>query len=319
VVSVLRATCRRRLFALLSALLLAVPVGLALRVHADAGDYAAGCLSVGARVEPSGPGQGSLLEAFRGADQLMGPLTMRRSFDRSLPASFAASAAAGDPEAGLRSFVSWKPPGDDVRGAAQGRYDRQVAAWAHSVPRTGGVFGTAFHEPENDMTAAEFVAMHRHLYAVVKAANPTIHWGPVYMSYWWDPGQRGHYVGDPAAWWPGEDAADFVGLDWYGDRPEPMTQSASFRHWYAAMAPTDLPLFIVEYGQYVLQPGETARPALERARAEAIRQDAAWIAEHPQITVWLYWQGTGPAGDWAMRDEASLAAWREVARSGCRA
>lgn len=315
--SVLSAPCRRRLLALLAALLVVLPTLLGLRSRDDPADYAVECLAVGARVESRDPGRSAQLEAFREADRSMGPLTMRRSFDRSLPSSFADSNAAGDAAAGLRSFVSWKPPDGDVRGAAKGRYDRQVTAWARSVPRSG-VFATAFHEPENDMTAEEFVALHRHLYRVVKAANPTIRWGPVYMAYWWDPGQPGHYVGDPAAWWPGEDTADFVGLDWYAERPEPMTQSPSFRHWYAVMAPTDLPLLIVEYGQYVLAPGETSRPALERARAEAIRTDAAWIAAHAQVTGWLYWQGTGPAGDWAMRDEESLAAWRDVARSGCR-
>ena len=72
------------------------------------------------------------------------------------------------------------------------------------------MYATAFHEPENDLTAAEFVAFQRHVYTVVKAANPTILWGPVYMAYWWDPSKPDHYVGNPAAWWPGDRYADFV-------------------------------------------------------------------------------------------------------------
>src|SRR3712207_7728596 len=44
----------------------------------------------------------------------------------------------------------------------------------------------------------------RHLYQVVKEANPTIQWGPVYMAYWWDPQQPGHWIGNPEDWWPGE-------------------------------------------------------------------------------------------------------------------
>lgn len=113
-------------------------------------------------------------------------MKVRRSFNSTLPSSFAASSAKDDAKYGYKSFVSWKPPGGDVAGTTADRYDAAVAAWARSVPRTG-IYATSYHEPENDMTAAQFVAMHRHLYTVVKAANPTIQWGPTYMSYWWQP------------------------------------------------------------------------------------------------------------------------------------
>ncbi len=278
--------------------------------------YARSCLAVGAYVASADPSPGPALREFAALDRRIGPLTMRRSFNPSLPASFQSSAAAGDAAAGLRSFISWKPPGLDFRGAAEGHYDREIRAWARSVP--AGVYATAYHEPENDMTAAEFVALHRHLYAVVTTANPGILWGPVYMAYWWDPAEPAHYIGDWTDWWPGDGSADFVGIDWYGSEPAPMTASGSFRHWYDAMSPKRLPLLVVEYGQYELRPGEVPDPAAQQARAEAIRQDAAWIADHPRVAMWLYWQGTGPTGDWAMRDEVSLQAWREVAAAGCR-
>jgi beta-mannanase len=180
------------------------------------------------------------------------------------------------------------------------------------------VFATAFHEPENDMTGPEFVAFQRHVYRVVKDANPTIRWGPVYMAYWWDPAEPDHYVGDPAAWWPGEEYADFVGIDWYGADPEPMTASPSFGHWYDVMAPTGLPVIIAEYGQAVVRPGTVAQPEREAARARAIRQDAAWIEAHPQVSGWLYWHGPGPRGQWRLTDEESRRAWRDVAASADR-
>ena len=281
----------------------------------DSSDYARDCLAVGAAVNAPG---GATPENFRAAAADLGPLSMRRSFDSSLPRDHASSAAGVDAELGVRSFLSWKPPRGDFRGAARGRYDEQVTAWARSVPPTG-VFATSFHEPENDMTAQEFVRLQRHLYTVVKAANPTIRWGPVYMAYWWDPGEPGHWVGQPAAWWPGEDFADFSALDWYGPQPEPMTRTAAFRTWYEFMVRTPVPLYIAEYGQYAVGPGETSDPALEQARADAIRTDAAWIADHPRIRMWLYWQGTGDQGDWRIRDAAGRAAWREVAASGCAA
>jgi hypothetical protein len=277
---------------------------------------AATCLAVGAAVNAVENGDRDKLSQFLEAARALGPLTVRRSFDSDLPRSFRASAAAADEEAGLRSFVSWKPPRRDHRGAAAGRYDREITVWAESVPRTG-VYATSFHEPEDDMSAADFVAFQRHVYTVVKAANPTIQWGPVYMAYWWDPRETGHFVGDPTAWWPGDGYADFAAVDWYAPDPRPMTTSRSFRLWYRSMAPTGLPLLIAEYGQYALTDGERRVPAKEQLRAAAIRADAAWIDDHPRIAMWLYWQGVGVTGDWRLRDEPSRRAWREVAAAGC--
>jgi hypothetical protein len=276
----------------------------------------ADCLAVGAAVNSRNQEEGDKLPLFRKAAEALGPLTVRRSFDTGLPRSFDVSAAAGDADAGLDSFVSWKPPNGDHRGTAAGRYDRQITAWAESVPRTG-VYATSWHEPEDNMTGAEFVAFQRHVYSVVKAANPTIRWGPVYMAYWWDPAAPSHFVGDPDDWWPGEDFADFAGLDWYGPDPRPMTASNSFRFWYESMEPTGVPLLITEYGQYAVAPGERRRPDKEQQRVRALREDAAWIAEHPRIRMWLYWQAFGDQGDWRLRDEASQQAWREIAGSGC--
>jgi hypothetical protein len=278
--------------------------------------YAETCLAVGAAVNVPGGDDAPGTSSFEEAQKQHGRLTIRRSFDPTLPSSFQDSAAADDEQLGVRSFVSWKAPGDDARGVIEGRYDQQITAWAKSVPRTG-VFATSIHEPEDNLSAQEFVDYQRHVYPLVKAANPTIHWGPVYNAYWWDPRQPDHYIGDPAAWWPGDQYADFSALDWYGADPEPMTTSPSFRHWYKFMAGTGKPLYITEYGQYVLTAGETSRPRLEEARAAAIRQDAAWIAAHPKLAMWIYWQGLGPRGDWRMHDRASEKAWQQVTDLGC--
>jgi hypothetical protein len=278
-------------------------------------DYAVRCLAVGAAApgQPQTEGQAR----FQEASDEVGPLTIRRSFEASLPATFAASTAGGDPAAGRHSIVSWRPPSNDYRGAAQGAYDRRIQAWARSVPRTG-IYATVDHEPEKDMSAADFVALQRHVYTVVKAANPTIHWGPIYTAYWWDPTQPSHYVGNPSAWWPGKEYADFVGLDWYSQNPKPMTTSESFLTWYRLFAPQDLPLLIPEYGQYLVPNGQQADPAKQQERARMIRQDAAWVSRHPQIKAWLYWMGSDPRGSWRLTDRASQQAWRTLAAGGCR-
>ena len=275
-------------------------------------NYAQNCLAVGAAVK-----RGSDAEAqFQQAQTTLGRLTIRRSFDTGLPSSFQTSAAAQDPGADVHSFVSWKPPDGDHAGAAQGRYDRQISAWAKSVP-SFGVYATAWHEPENDMTAADYVAFERHVYTVVKKANPAIRFGPVYMAYKWDPTLPSAYIGDPQAWWPGADYADFAGLDWYGRDPHPMTTSASFSTWFSTVSPYGRPLFITEYGQYWQPGGQPSDPQKAQARAAAIRQDAEWIFAHPQIKGWLYWQGSDSSGSWKIDDPASRAAWRAVSARGC--
>lgn len=275
-------------------------------------DYGVNCLAVGAAVKPSHDPE----PEFRQAQAQLGDLTIRRSFDSTLPSSFQSSAAAPDPTTGVHSFVSWKPPNGDHAGTAQGRYDQQITAWAKSVPRDG-VYATAWHEPENDMTAADYVAFERHVYTVVKKANPAIKFGPVYMAYKWDPTLPSAYIGDPEAWWPGADYADFAGLDWYGRNPRPMTTSPSFTNWFSTVSPFGRPLFITEYGQYWQPGGQPTDQQKVQARAAAIRQDAQWIFAHPQIKGWLYWQSSDQAGSWKIDDPASQAAWRAVSARGC--
>ena len=273
---------------------------------------------IGAAASEPKPGGGIdySIEVFNDSNADVGPLTYRRSFDSTLPTSFQTSAAAQDAANGYHSFVSWKPPNGDYVGAANGVYDAQVTAWARSVP-TNGVYATAFHEPENDMTGPQFVAMQRHLYTVVKAANPSIHWGPVYMAYWWDDGTS-HYVGDKDAWWPGNAYADFTAVDVYSNDAKALENHSEFRGWYDYMLGTGKQMIIAEYGQYVVKPGQTADPGKLADRAATIRQDAQWLTEQGTISMWLYWDAMGEKGDWRLSDPESQEAWRQVAESGRR-
>lgn len=259
-------------------------------------------------------GRAAGLDVFKQANAVTGPLRIRRSFDSSLPGSFQTSAARDDAASGLTSFVSWKPPFGDYVGAAAGKYDAAVSTWARSVPNTG-VYATTFHEPENDMTGAQFVALHRHLYGVVKAANPTIKWGVVYMAYWWEAGTN-HYIGDRDAWWPGAQYADYTAIDTYHPTPEPLSQDPAFRGWYDYMLDKGRPMYITEYGQYVVKPGTSPDPTMLARRASVIAQDAAWIAAQGKITMWLYWDGLGAQGNWRLDDAGSQQAWRNVASQG---
>ncbi|MFN2502640.1 MAG: DNRLRE domain-containing protein [Acidimicrobiales bacterium] len=253
--------------------------------------------------------------SFDVANDTIGPLRYRRCFNPVLPKTFQDSCARHDAAHGYRSFVSWKPPGGDFVGAARGAYDTAVTEWARSVPPHSDVYATAFHEPENDMTGPQFVAMQCHLYRVVKAANPSIRWGPVYMSYWWEPGRLAS-KGGAGSWWVGSDCADFTGVDTYADKPAPLSGDSEFRGWYDYMLDKGEPMLIVEYGQYAVGDSEVPDPAKYAARARTIRTDAAWLRDQGVIRMWLYWDGAGEKGDWSLTDSGSQGAWREVAAGG---
>jgi hypothetical protein len=254
------------------------------------------------------------IQSFDAANSAIGPLRYRRCFDPNLPATFQESCARDDAAHGYHSFVSWKPPKGDFVGAANGAYDTAVIRWAKSVPATG-VYATAFHEPENDMTGPQFVAMQCHLYQVVKTANPSIRWGSVYMAYWWDPA-RLPTIGGAAAWWVGSSCADFTGVDTYAANPTTLTSRSPFRGWYDFMLDKGTPMLIVEYGQGMVPFGTTPDPAKLAARAATINADAAWLRGQGVIKMWLYWDGTGKKGDWNLTDPASQKAWRDVAAAG---
>lgn len=258
------------------------------------------------------------ITTFDAQNSLVGPLKVRRSFNNTLPATFARSSGGQDAAHGYRSFVSWKPPGGDFVGAAAGTYDAAITAWARSVPTTG-VYATAFHEPENDMTGPQFVAMQRHLYTVVKAANPSIQWGPVYTDYWWrNPAAIGKVApSSPQSWNVGSDREDFVAVDNYAIKPTTLATDPQFLNWYSFfLGATAKPMLITEYGQYAVPPGGSADPAMQTKRAQVIAADASWIKAQGKIKMWLYWDGTGAQGDWSLTDAASRQAWKNVAVTG---
>ena len=137
--ALLRADGLRRLFLLLVAAVLLVVPWRPDRPDRAASqpEYGVACLAVGAWSEFTHPSHTSAARRLpRPPTSVIGPLTIRRSFDGSLPVDFDSSAAGRDAAAGLHSFVSWKPPGGDHRGVAAGRYDRRIATWARSVPAT---------------------------------------------------------------------------------------------------------------------------------------------------------------------------------------
>lgn len=132
------------------------------------------------------------------------------------------------------------------------------------------------------------------------------------MSYWWAEGTS-HYIGDPDAWWPGDDYADFSAID-HSDSEHPVSLSKDneFMTWYRYMADKPVLLEIAEYGQYTIK-NDKRDVAKETKRAAVIKEDAAWVQAQNRFSLWMYWDAFGEEGDWGLRDKASQDAWKSLA------
>jgi hypothetical protein len=135
------------------------------------------------------------------------------------------------------------------------------------------------HEPMDvEGVAADFVAACRHEYAVMKAANPALLVGPLYLDFWLDKGRLD-------TWWVGDDFADFVGVDGYAVLGHlGWTFEAIFAPWFDFAWAHDKSLLI----------GETAAPTGTAADYyDSIRAQA-----RPNLLgVWL-WLSSGPKADY---------------------
>ncbi len=214
-------------------------------------------------------------------------IKVNRSFNPNLPASYSTSAAAQDPAYGNVSFLSVKPPNDDFAGVAAGRYDATIRSLAGSMP--AGSYLTMYHEPEDNMTGTQFVAMFRRFYSVAKGANPALSIGYAAMAYQWRPGSP--TTANKDEWWPGADSTDWLAVDvyaagWHGDFD--LGVHPYFQRWYTWAKAKGKPLLLAEWAVEAASTGGFS----DAARADNIRRSMAWVMTQPQIKMVLWWNGT---------------------------
>jgi hypothetical protein len=92
--------------------------------------------------------------AFGELDTAAGPLRACRTYDRALPRSFSASKAAGDVDAGRRTYWSFKP---NVRRFTSDRAAQAAfSAFLDTIPSGHETVIVAWHEPEDNIDRGEF-------------------------------------------------------------------------------------------------------------------------------------------------------------------
>ena len=204
----------------------------------------------------------------------------------NFPDTYATSAGGQDPAKGNVSFLSVKPPNDDVQGVISGNYDAKITSLAKSMPN--GSYLTMYHEPENDMDGATFVKMFRHFYAAAKAANPNVLVGYVAMDYQWREGAAS--TKNPDDWWIGADATDYLAIDAYIRDWKPivdLSQQADFQRWYKWALPKGKPLLITEYSIVLSQKIPDSR------RADLVRKSLDYVWGQQAIRMVLWWNEVG--------------------------
>lgn len=211
-----------------------------------------------------------------------------RQFDSKIPASYARSAGAKDPANGNVSFLSIKPPNNDIAGVAAGRYDAEIRTLAATIP--AGSYFTMYHEPEDNMAGPKFVAMFRHFYQVAKSANSHIQIGYVAMAYQWRPSSS--TTRQPEDWWVGAAYTDYLAVDTYVSGWEgtayTLDRDPMFQRWYKWAKPKNKPIILAEYGIE----SDGTNGFSDAVRATTIRKSIEWAWTQPQIKMILWWNGT---------------------------
>ena len=231
---------------------------------------------------------------------------VRRSFNQPtrFPDTLSQSAAAGDAALGITSFLSVKPPDNDVAGVTRGTYDGRIRSLCASMPN--GAYLTMQHEPEDNMTGATFVPMFRHFYATCKAANSNLKIGYVAMAYQWRPGSA--TTADMNAWDVGSGFSDFLGVDTYVPSWSPkndLSKEVNFQRWYQWALTKNKVLVIAEYGIEGQQTGGMS----DVDRAALFTRSMKWVYESaPRIRMVLYWNSAPAMGgtEWALTPSVSV-------------
>lgn len=161
---------------------------------------------------------GSSEATFNDINAQVGPVLIRRTYNTTLPPSWAASNAASDVAAGRESYWSWKPSVTSFPTSATQR--AAFSAFLDTIPAGHPTIIAAWHEPEDDIeagsyTLAQWAALQEAVGTIIKSKNrPELRFSIVLMGQWTFDTRSGR-----TAWnWLGLvpwDLVDVVGIDPY--------------------------------------------------------------------------------------------------------
>ncbi len=257
---------------------------------------------LGAWVHPAPRGTGtssfaieqSALPAVRAATgRPLGILHVYSGWDAPAPVSSLRAVAA----AGSIPMLDWGC-GPDVAGIAQGTYDAQITAYAQALRGYGGPVLLRWCWEMNLVnahpqigSAAGFVAAWQRLRSRFTAAGATN------VSFVWCPALTG---ADPAPYYPGDAAVDWIGVDGY-DRDGTQTFASLFGTFDAQWVGRGKPMIVAETG------------ASGAAQAGFVDSIGTGLPTLPGFKGVVWFDAPGPALDWSFTP-AGLRAFAALAR-----
>jgi hypothetical protein len=257
------------------------------RIATDAGPFASGPVRapaagayVGAWVRPARLTQPGRVTAVRGFEAALGrPLDIVHSY-RRFDQRFLTASDREFLRHGAVLMLSWA--GGDTRSTTLGRHDDLIRARARELRSAGGAVLLRFRwEMDRPNLAAtmwspeDYVAAWRHVRRIFEAE------GVRNASWVWCPTAEGFAHGRAPAFYPGDEAVDWICVDVYaGGRLRPPTELLTpFLRW-AARRPR--PIVIGEFG--------VARTWGSAARKAWLREAAELFRANPQIKAVSYFE-----------------------------
>jgi hypothetical protein len=204
--------------------------------------------------------------------------------------------------------VSFKFPPAEV---AAGKHDAYMRDWFAAAPRDSDVYWTYFHEPEQEidggqMTSASYKAAWKRLRSLADQANNDRLTATLILMGWSVNPKSGRNWRD---YYPGRDVVQVLGWDIYN--PPGQVQKGNYQdpaeiyqRVIATSKAEDLPFGIGETGSYLVSGDSGSR------RATWLRAVARHLTDEGALFV-AYFDHDWPSGDFRLRDQASIAAWRE--------
>lgn len=156
--------------------------------------------------------------AFQLHDSRYGPVVARRTYNTTLPGSFASSSASSDVAAGRHSFWSWKP---DLTGFPTSTSQKNAfSAFVDTIPAGHRTTIVAWHEPEDNIASGDFTLrqwgiLQETVAGIVHSkGRPELRYGICLMGPWTFDSRSPHYLLD----WDNDldwSVIDVIGIDPY--------------------------------------------------------------------------------------------------------
>lgn len=246
----------------------------------------------------------SYQEALRRVDGYYNNLEVVRVFYPGKPANW-----PGKLNVAKRPVVvSFKFPPAEV---AAGKHDAYMRNWFAAAPRDQDIFWTFYHEPEQEVdrgaiSSASYKAAWKRLRSLADQANNDRLTATLILMGWSLSPSSGRNWRN---YYPGRDVVQALGWDIYNPsrqaaRGAYLPPAELYQRVVATSRAEELPFGIGETGSYLAK-GDTGA-----GRANWLRSVARYMSTEGALFV-SYFDLNWPSGDFRLRDQASMGAWRE--------